>query len=81
MAITTYITPIIAAPNLPAKKQIAYSKLQELIQHIMAGTGGYTMDLISADFSVTNAQRITVVLTDPLPNQLQIDRYNLTQVV
>lgn len=77
MANTTYQSPVIAAPNLPAKKALVYEKLAELISHIQAGTGGYTMDLVSADFGVTTAQRVTIVVTDPLP---QVARYNLTLV-
>lgn len=80
MANTTYQSAVIAAPNLPQKKALAYDALSTLIAHIRAGTGGYTMDLVSADFGVTTAQRITIVLTAPLPNQAQVDRYLLTLV-
>lgn len=80
VANTTYQSPLIAAPNAAAKRLAAYDALAVLIQHIRAGTGGYTMDIVSIDFAVTTPQRITLTLTDPLPNQVQIDRYNLTVV-
>jgi hypothetical protein len=78
MAQTTYQSPVI---NTQPKRDAAYDALAVLIQHIRAGTGGYgTIDLVQADFSITTANRITVVLTNPLPSQAQIDRYNLTVV-
>lgn len=80
MANTTYQSPVIAAPNLAAKRKAAYEALTVLFLHIREGTGGYTMDLVSVDFGITTAQRITVVLTAPLPDQVQVDRYNLTLV-
>lgn len=78
MANTSYQSPVIAAPNLAAKKRAAYDALSVLVAHLREGTGGYTMDLISVDFGITTAQKITVVLTAPLPDQQQVDRYNLT---
>lgn len=80
MANVTYQSPVIAAPNLAAKKRAAYDALSVLLAHLRETTGGYTMDLVSADFGVTTAQRITIVLTAALPDQAQIDRYNLTLV-
>lgn len=76
MANTTYVSPVI---NTPAKKVAAYAALSVLIAHIQAGTGGYTMDLLSAVFDQVT-RIITIVLTNPLPSQVQIDRYNLTLV-
>lgn len=74
---STYVTPAI---DTPAKKVVAYSKLAELLQHIQAGTGGYTMDLTSVVFdNVTKI--ITVILTAQLPNAAQVNRYNLTLTV
>lgn len=80
MANVVYQSPLIAAPNAALKRAAAYDALASLISHIRAGTGGYTMDLVDADFGVTTAQRITVTLTAALPSQAQIDRYNLTLV-
>jgi hypothetical protein len=80
VANTTYQSPVIANPNVALKRIAAYDALATLIQHVKAGTGGYTMELVSADFGVTTAQRVTVTLTNPLPDQVQIDRYNLTLV-
>jgi hypothetical protein len=77
LAQTTYQSPII---DTAPKRTLAYDSLSTLFQHLRAGTGGYTMDLVSADFGLTVAQRVTLVLTDQLPNQIQIDRYNLTSV-
>jgi hypothetical protein len=78
MANTTYQSPVIANPNVALKRIAVYDALATLIQHIKAGTGGYTMDLVTVDFNVTTPNRVTITLTDPLPNQTQIDRYNLT---
>lgn len=75
MAQTTYTSPVI---NTPAKKAAAYESLTVLIFHIRAGTGGYTMDLLSVVFSQVT-QIITVVTTDPIPVG-QLPRYNLTVV-
>jgi len=76
MANTTYVSPVV---NTPAKVKAAYAALSVLIAHIQAGTGGYTMDLLSVIFDQVT-KIITIVLTGPLPSQAQVDRYNLTQV-
>lgn len=75
MAAATYVSPVI---NTAAKRDTAYDDLATLIQHIRLGTGGYTMDLTSVVLDqVTHL--ITIILTAPLPNQVQVDRYHLTQ--
>jgi len=74
MANTTYVSPVI---NTAPKKLAAYESLMSLLTHIRFGTGGYTMDLVSVVFD-QGTKIITIVLTDPLPNQAQVDRYNLT---
>lgn len=80
MANTTYISPLIVAPNLLIKRASAYDALSVLVAHLRERTGGYTMDIVSIDFNVSNANRITITLTNPLPDQAQVDRYQLTQV-
>lgn len=76
MAQTSYVSPTFAAGN-EAVKQVVYAKIQELSAHLAARTGGYTMDLVSIDYGITAANRVTVTVSDPLP---QVARYNLTQV-
>jgi hypothetical protein len=77
VANTTYQSPVI---NTAPKRVAAYDALSILLAHIRAGTGGYTMDIVTLDFGITTAQRITLTLTDPLPSQAQIDRYGVTAV-
>lgn len=77
MANTTYQSPVI---NTAAKRSAVYDAAAVLLQHVGPQTGGYTLDLVSMDFGVTVAQRLTVTLSNPLPSQAALDKYNLTLV-
>lgn len=56
---------------------IAYNDLIIFLRHLLAGTGGYSGDFVSIDFSVTTTNLITLSVTQPIP-VLQLPRYNLT---
>ena len=78
MANTTYQTPVI---NTPAKEDAALDKLQELINHVrQSALNGYPAHIFSIVFDQGGTNRITVILSGPLPNQAQTDRYNFTLV-
>ena len=77
MATTIYQS--VAIIDTLAKRDTAYELLASLFRHIQAGTGGYTMDLVQADFALTTAQLITVALSNPLPAG-QVTRYSVGQV-
>lgn len=64
MANATYQTPII---NTQPKREAAYEGAIVILQHLKAQTGGYNLDLVSLDFSVTAANRITFTTTGQLP--------------
>lgn len=75
MANATYQSPVI---NTQAKRTLAYDSLSVLIVHIQNQTGGYNFDIVSIDFNVTTANRITITVSAPIPTE-QLPRYNLTQ--
>ena len=72
---TTYVSPTISTQ---AQKALAIRKAAELLEHLAAGTGGYTMDLVSIVPDLVVAHNVTIILTDALPAG-QVARYNLTQ--
>lgn len=79
MAQTTYQSPVI---NTTPKEVAALDALAILTHHIrdgINGTGAYTnIHLLSAVFDQGGTNRITIILTNPLPAD-QVARYNLTQ--
>jgi hypothetical protein len=70
---TSYVTttPI----NNAAKRRIAYNTLAVLCDHIF----NYGIDMVSIAFD-GGTQLITIVFTNPIPNQAQVDRYNIALV-
>jgi hypothetical protein len=78
MAAATYQTPII---NTQDKRTAAYTGAIVILEHLKAQTGGYNLDLVSLDFSVTAANRITFTTTGPLPASQLSDRFpGITQI-
>lgn len=82
MANVVYTSPPITTL---AAKRAAYGKVKELFQHLEAGTGGYdATDYVSSDFNISTPNKVTITLTNPLPDQnadgAQVTRYNLTRI-
>jgi hypothetical protein len=76
----TYQSPVIAAPNLATKRLAAYDGVIVLLQHIRDVAGGYNMDIVSLDFGITTAQRITFTTSAVIPPaQLAIRFPGVTQ--
>lgn len=74
-ATAIYQSPVI---NTGPKRATAYADAVVFLQHLIAGTGGYSGDIVSMDFGVTLANVVTLLTTQAIPTS-QLSRYSLTR--
>ena len=68
MANTTYQSPVISNAN---QRRIAYETAIELFQHLATATAASPyngINIVTLDFSVTAANRVTLTTSDPIPD-------------
>ncbi len=58
-----------------AGKATALMKFAELLEHMAQAPTYSAISFVNADFGITAANKLTITLSGPPPDQAQIDRY------